>query len=73
MTFLFAAFFTVFSSKFTSVTKVCQRIQSLIDNKNNIAAAAAVTTLLSAWLLFRFCRGARGRRYASPGGIYYGT
>ena len=27
-----------------------------------IAAAAAVTTLLSAWLLFRFCRGAGWRR-----------
>ena len=48
MTFLFAAFLTVFSSKFTSVTKVCQRIQSLIDNKNNIAAAAAVSAVRAA-------------------------
>ena len=48
MTFLFAAFLTVFSSKFTSVAKVCQRIQSLIDNKNNIAAAAAVPPMTTA-------------------------
>ena len=53
MTFLFAAFLTVFSSKFTSVTKVCQRIQSLIDNKNNIAAAASVSAVRTAiWDIF---------------------
>ena len=45
MTFLFAAFLTVFSSKFTSVTEVCQRIQALINDKNNIAAAAAMQPL----------------------------